>query len=218
VVELGAGVGATALALLAHVNVTTTSNQSKNNIQHIYVTDYTRACMDNLQHNLDINQTWLQEQQIVPEDSLESASPAKARISARTLDWTWFDPDNDTNPENATIVENAKTMLEESDVLLAADVAYDPSVLGSLANTIKYFLSSHTPSKELQPKLALLATTRRNLKTFQLLEQELTERGIIIERVHAIPNSFKDHVLFPSHFHQPRSDVWFTKLTVPKIQ
>ena len=229
IVELGAGIGATALALLS-----ADKSSSCCSIRHIYATDYKRACMENLYHNLAINHARIRQQQEQHTPSSSSAKDNDATvsiISAIELDWTWFDQSttddcdqvqDEQQSTNSGTIKQAQTMLAESNVLLAADVAYDPSVLPSLAKTIHYFLS--TPSttststatmSSSKQKMALLATTRRNLNTFQKLHSELEECGVQIHSLGRRHTKDPPLILFPAKFHQPRSDVWYTVLTLP---
>ena len=208
VVELGSGTGATALALAAC-----------SKIQGMYCTDLTPICLENLQHNIDMNQAWLAQcrtQKVLAEghDLTAPLDHTSRILEAGCLDWTWFDEDDDNKTSETEQHQCAQRLLSKSDVLLAADVAYDRSVLTSLVNTIYFFLSSCDNRKETRgkkPKQAILATTRRNLETYRMLEQALADRHIRSKReeITSLPP-----ILFPCHFHQPRTDVWVTTLTL----
>ena len=252
VIELGSGVGATALVVASGCD-----------IRGIYCTDFTDLCLENLRHNLQLNQVWLRRRHHhyhhhhhhhkeppswnpdnindQEEDCKRGNNTAafdfddKDMIQCGRLDWTWFG--NEMARDDGEAVQDGRRQLAMADILLAADVAYDRSILKSLVNTIYYFLTSYLPSASCQstghgkdgnnnnddnnendqsvqnnPKWALLATTRRNLETFQLLERELVQRGIKSKQQQWMDKF--PHILFPCQFHQPRSDVLLTILTL----
>ena len=112
IVELGAGVGATGLALVAA------------GATHVLCTDYTERALQNMKHNFD-QVDWLLFQKQQEENS------AKDRIRAAHLDW------NEESPP-----AHVETEFQQADLLIAADVAYDRDVLQPLVRTVRRFLQS----------------------------------------------------------------------------
>lgn len=97
-------------------------------------------------------------------------------------------------------------LAKSADVLIAADVVYDRSVLPALASCVSKFLS------ESQNRQAIFATTYRNENTFSLFEAKLKNEGI---KVSYVP---KNHIedmnhIFPCYFDQPRTDVRICTMT-----
>jgi Putative methyltransferase. len=97
-------------------------------------------------------------------------------------------------------------LAKSADVLIAADVVYDRSVLPALASCVSKFLS------ESQNRQAIFATTYRNENTFNLFEAKLKNEGI---KVSYVP---KNHIedmthIFPCYFDQPRTDVRICTMT-----
>jgi predicted nicotinamide N-methyase len=66
---------------------------------------------------------------------------------------------------------------EEWDVVLCADVVYDPSLVGPLAKTLHALLTQHRVSQ------AILSQTVRQASTLQLFIQTLETLGLSIERI-----------------------------------
>lgn len=89
-----------------------------------------------------------------------------------------------------------------SDVIIAADVVYDRSVIPQLIQVVRNILSV---SKQ---KIAIFATTYRNADTFALFQNEI-ERS----NDHLVCNFIDSDVLesmpyiFPCYYRQPRSHV-----------
>jgi predicted nicotinamide N-methyase len=190
VVELGAGVGLTGLVAAGCCGASS-----------VHVTDYTDACLDNLRHNVSINREWLHERH-------EGEVVQDKNISVGYLDWCAYADESNRQPEASLPLDNqllpSYKALSEADVLLAADVAYDWSVIGPLAQIIRIFLTSDTSGGL---KRALFVTILRNKQTFKLLERELANVGIgsrVLATGHAceqLPHTF------PTNFVQPRSDI-----------
>lgn len=178
IVELGAGVGATGLALVM-----------AGAASHVLCTDYTPRALDNLRHNFEIHR------HAAGDESIQAA-----RLDWNQEDWNTVDP----------LVQRE---FERAQVLLAADVAYDRTVLDPLVRTVQRFLQSNgDDSSETTHKSAIFATTRRNMETFRLLRNLVTERGMQCRILDYDP----DHVpvVLPKKFHQPRSDVELWELTL----
>lgn len=101
-----------------------------------------------------------------------------------------------------------------ADVLIAADVVYDRSVIPQLVQVVKTLLTtsmttkSSTTATSPKEKIAIFATTFRNADTFALFENELKRcsneivcKYVDREDLDSIP------LIFPCYFQQPRSHV-----------
>jgi predicted nicotinamide N-methyase len=191
VVELGSGVGLTGLVAAGCCGASS-----------VRLTDYTDASLDNLRHNVSMNRQWLHEQ------CKEGEVVQDENISAGYLDWNAYGDESNRQPEarlplDDRLLPSCKA-LSEAEVLLAADVAYDSSVISCLAQTIRTFL---TVDSSVEPKQVLLAKNLRNEQTSNLLETELTNVGIR-SRVLATGHACEQlPLIFPTKFVQPRSDI-----------
>jgi len=180
IVELGAGVGATGLALVAA------------GATNVLCTDYTERALQNMEHNFD------------QADWLSKEENAKDRIRAAHLDW---------NEE--FLASHVDKEFRNANLLIAADVAYDRSVLQPLVRTVRRFLQSKNDSNNhpaKKTKKAIFATTRRNLETFRLLRQQVAAHSIACRILDYNPSKYP--VLFPKKFHQKRLDVELWELTL----
>ncbi|PWN47938.1 hypothetical protein IE53DRAFT_296880, partial [Violaceomyces palustris] len=168
------------------------------------LTDVPGQVLDRLQETLEIN-------------SLRSYPSCRVQ----GLDWLKVEREGEEERER----EEEEEGFYKPNLILAADVVYDPDLVGPLASTIKACLSSGRPStedtaapmhasnqleQELQPK-ALVASTVRNPKTYELFLQHLTSKGMAFEKLpdpSASPSSPDDQgdlPLFPSS-HDPNVD------------
>ena len=92
-----------------------------------------------------------------------------------------------------------------ADVLMAADVVYDRSVIPQLIKVVRNILVSSSADKE---KIAIFATTYRNADTFALFLRELQMCSDEIE-CNFIENDVLESMpyIFPCYYKQPRSHV-----------
>ncbi len=112
--------------------------------------------------------------------------------------------------------QNSFTIASNADVLIAADVVYDRSVIPQLVQVVKSLLtSSSSSSKNKSEKVAIFATTFRNADTFALFENELEKCDDDIccdyvdsDGIDKLPN------IFPCYHQQPRSHVRICIITV----
>lgn len=176
VVELGAGVGLTSLALA-------TTCQAA----HVYCTDFTEICLQNMQHNLDRNEALLPKQQ-------------QDCISCGYLEWEAF---GDFQEKSDPRLQLSCELIAQANLLIAADVIYDVSAIPALVKTFKRFLLENPQvAKEI-----LLASTMRRQETFAILQQELIKERMGCRLQVDGTYCSKLPLLFPMNFVQPRSDV-----------
>jgi hypothetical protein len=138
VTELGAGCGLTGMIA-----------GSVGRAKRVFVTDYTVETLDNMRHNVEINEAYL----AVTETPLDV-------MTVHHLDWS-------QTAKNSTDV-----CVTDADVMMAADCVYDVCVIPCLVETVSTFLSQ---SRE---KVCFIATTFRNEKTFALFISELEKAGV----------------------------------------
>lgn len=121
------------------------------------------------------------------------------------LDWEEYGCESESPPTNndspSQSAQNSTDALSRAQILLAADVVYDFSVIPCLSRTVRRFLSSDP-----KEKVAIFATTIRNKRTFTEFEQCLLENGIICNYVES-DSLERVPFVFPVYHVQPRSDV-----------
>lgn len=222
VVELGAGAGLTGLVAAGLCQA-----------EHVLCTDYTDVCLENLQHNIELNRMWLQHSTKSAKTS-GAEEPLSNLISSSYLEWGdyAFVPDETDDESTAAPATTAsiltksahclattetRKLLDSATVLLGADLAYDWDCIEPLAQTIRRFLQPDTSTAVATPrkkKVALLAATIRNEATFAFLQDKLSREGIASNQI--IPRGAHAElpVLFPLKFAQPRSDVTIYSLTI----
>lgn len=209
IVELGSGVGLTGIVAAAR------------NARQVHFTDYSDAWLTNMKYNLDINKSWIQEQRgggdIPHLTQVESShiiycrniTFLKSRLSLFSFD---------TLQGYLNWEECAKgyfcgidDVFNRSDILFAADVAYDVAVIPSLVETFRQFLISSSSMNI--AKLCYLASTLRNKPTHDALECELFSRGIAC---HYVPCRVIDKLphVFPVYFTQHRNEIRVCVLTL----
>lgn len=111
------------------------------------------------------------------------------------------------NVEDAALIESVDKF-GATDLLIAADVIYDHSVIESLVIVVRSFLKDF-PSK----RQAIFALTKRNVATFQVFLEHLERHDISCEWLACGPDCEKLPRVFPCKFVQPRSDVCIASLT-----
>ncbi len=156
--ELGSGIGFT--AMICHEFIFE-SNHSADK-ECIVVTDYLDSVLWNSFENMQLNHIpcLFEENQV---SSLDSKEDASKKIQIAKLDWT------------TCTLEQIQTI--QPNLLLAADVIYDTSVISHLVRVVDLCF---TCDAEME---CLFAITKRNENTFALFEAECAKRGIHSEVV-----------------------------------
>ncbi|KAF8604009.1 hypothetical protein BDV93DRAFT_522816 [Ceratobasidium sp. AG-I] len=166
ILELGSGTGLLGLlvATLQQLSQSSKSAEPTKEGPCIYMTDVDEDVLSRCTANLRR-----------PCNGLGSAT-----AQVRTLDWT-----DSTNPNRQELV---RTLLDEADanVILAADVVYDPSIIPPLTRTLR--LALQRPGNE---RVAYVALTLRREETFAEFTTSVEQEGLAIK--------FIDMVLPPPH-------------------
>jgi predicted nicotinamide N-methyase len=191
VIELGAGVGLTGIVAAGLCQP-----------MHVHMTDYTEACLDNMEHNISVNEDWLHRQGV----NVDCDGRCR-KLTSGYLEWTEC-AEFDSESIAMETPTSAPFKLPEAQVLLAADVVYDVCQIPDLVRCVKMLLSSSRDAK------AIFATTFRNEKTFALFTNQLHNEGIVSQFVDKeVIAKLPVPSIFPCYFSQPRSDVRICILT-----
>ena len=200
VLELGSGVGLTGIVAAGLCQA-----------RHLHMTDYTQACLDNMEHNIAVNKDWLARQGVNVD-----GNECSRKLTSGYLEWTeCAEGGNDENSRRATSTSEP-FQFSEAEVLLAADVICDASQIPSLVRSVKVLLLSRglgATTNAAEKRKAIFAITFRNEKTFALFTNELRREGISCnyvekEAIASLPN------IFPCYFTHPRSDVRICTMTM----
>ena len=122
-------------------------------------TDCHLKVLDNLRLNVTNN---LGDSVIVTDDSerLEMVTADNGRVMVTDLDWVSFSQ----KPEERDVMV--------ADVILGADIVFDPDLIPSLVTTIRILLSRS------EHGLAVIACCVRNKETFDTFERTLSDQGL----------------------------------------
>lgn len=232
-VELGAGTGITGLVA---AGIRGGSDNIMGGAASVCCTDFTLAALQNMRHNIDINQQWLNQQR--QQSDSNTGKRSAPVVTVGYLDWDDYGslavangtiaeeiptpvevPDEHSNSPSLSDANVMKAM-KDANVMFAADVIYDPNEIGSLARAVYRFL--HNDSSE--NKMAIFATTLRNKANFALFETELKQHNIQVDYVlnqsPLSPSSTKPTslaqppVVFPVAVTQRRDEVRIAILTL----
>ncbi len=152
------------------------------------LTDYTDPVLSNMRFNVEINK-----------DAYLANS--ETTIDVDFLDWCQV---AEANNESSPLLQR----LASIDVILAADVIYDVTVVPQLVTTVRKFMESGPSPKS---KVAYFATTYRNEKTFQVFTKELEKASIHSTLIHLSP----DYHIFPAFYiASDRDQVKLHKFTI----
>lgn len=194
VIELGAGVGLTGLAIAAKCRPAT-----------VYLSDFTDACRRNLQHNLNLNRDLLWEHGFDPNS-----------ISQGYLEWNAFAEGfrDDGQDDQVVTCEMATTRAAfvRADILIAADVIYDTSEVDSLVRVVRCFLLESPTSKQ-----AIFALTKRNERSFDLFLNRVRLHGIHCTWLAGGKDCDAFPKVFESAFTQSRNDVRIARLAMSEF-
>ena len=118
------------------------------------------------------------------------------------LEWSDF-----LDNESASRDEKTLSKFQDADILMAADVIYDRSVIESLVAVMHAFLMVDPTKKE-----AIFAITRRNLTTFELFLKHLNEHNIHADWIADGKTCTSLPKVFKCKFNQARSDIRIASL------
>ena len=118
----------------------------------------------------------------------------------------------------------APSELLRSDVLIAADVIYDISVVDSLVSIIRHFLArgedednATTSTDGRTDKHAIFALTKRNIKSFETFLDRLQRYGISCQWLARESDWENLPRIFRCNFVQPRFDVYIAALQMSRL-
>ncbi|XP_074866804.1 protein-lysine N-methyltransferase EEF2KMT isoform X2 [Carettochelys insculpta] len=174
VLELGSGIGFTGIAICKTCN------------PKAYIfSDYHRAVLEQLKENIHLN-GFILESETVNHTKMKSQSHrAEAmdlqgpKIMVAELDW-----DSVTKEQLSEL---------QADVVIAADVVYDPEITLSLISVLRQLSISKTTGK---PPEMYIAFTVRNPDTYHLFQTELDKVGIGWQ---VVPTNTKTLFLYDLH-------------------
>ena len=149
VLELGSGSGITGVFVLKRLP----------DITSYTFTDCHLKVLDNLRNNVtnNLGDTGM----IVRDDSecLEMRTAGNTEVMVTDLDWVSFSE----RPGDSDL---------KADIILGADIVFDPDLIPSLVTTIRILLSRTDQG------LAVIVCCVRNTETFALFEKSLQEQGL----------------------------------------
>lgn len=102
-----------------------------------------------------------------------NTSSSHPSLDVLSLDWSWAMPDSPEHSQACALAQNL-----HPDVIIGADVVFDPSLVPPLVATIKLLLS--VDAERPSDRHALIALTIRNQTTFDLFMETIRNEGLII--------------------------------------
>ncbi|XP_033921741.1 protein-lysine N-methyltransferase EEF2KMT isoform X1 [Melopsittacus undulatus] len=156
VLELGSGIGFTGIAICKTCNPKT----------YIF-SDYHHRVLQQLKQNICLN-GFVLEPEAAQHIQLESggqkaegANQQNPKVIVAELEW-------------GSVTEKQLLALQP-DVIIAADVVYDPEIIGALVGLLQQFSTSRADRK---PPEVYIASTVRNPDTYHLFQAQLDKAGI----------------------------------------
>ncbi|CAJ1917261.1 unnamed protein product [Cylindrotheca closterium] len=183
-IELGAGVGLTGIVVAGCCGATA-----------VHLTDYTDECLLNMEHTIATNEEWL-----------KKSGHSSSSVTQGYLEWSKF-----LHQGVPSRNDESSSELHQADILLAADVIYDRSVIESLVAVTHTFLLVDPDAKE-----AIFAITKRNLETFEIFLKHLNEYDIYSEWIADGEKCTSLPLVFKCKFNQERSDVRIVSLKMKR--
>jgi hypothetical protein len=101
---------------------------------------------------------------------------------------------------------------QKAQILIAADVIYDVSVIDKLVLVVKSFLTQSSQEPQ-EPKEAILAITKRKMSSFHLFLERVANHGICCEYLSTNCDNLPK--IFFCNFPQGRKDVQIARLYFP---
>jgi len=144
VLELGGGVGATALVIAG----------SCHNVSHVLCTDFTSKCLENLDANFALNVEWLTKMRQV------SLTKASSLLSHSYLEWKDF-----ADGKEAGCME----IVQRANLMIAADVCYDTSIIESLVLSFARFFAQSSHNRIIYAMTIRNQDTFKKLQTCMLI-------------------------------------------------
>lgn len=171
VLELGSGVGFTGLVICKTCNPKT----------YIF-SDYHHCVLKQLTENIHLNGFTLEPETTNPAQGQEAEGKEyqQPKLVVAELDW-------------GSVTEEQLLALQ-ADVVIAADVIYDPEITLSLTGMLQKFSTSRADRK---PEV-YIALTVRNLDTYHMFQAELDKAGIRWQIIPAHSNSIFLHDTQPN--------------------
>ncbi|EAU92324.2 hypothetical protein CC1G_00543 [Coprinopsis cinerea okayama7 len=154
VLELGAGIGFTGIVASA---IQVLAGQDSSNPNKIWLTDVEDTVLATCRDNVDLPC---------------NTSSTHGGVKTQQLDW-YAALDENRRPEMVSLLH--RTL--DPDVIIGADIVFDPSLIGSLLATLEIALRSTRAT------FALIALTRRNPETMAKFMSSAIERGFTVDAV-----------------------------------
>jgi len=181
ILELGSGTGLAGIAL-KYMNP---------KCKKVVLTDYSPKVLNNLKDNIELNNIEIQD--FIGSEDFKGESDIP--FSVRILDW---------EIEDLKCLDQCLDIID-SEVIIGADIVYDPSLARYLVSILHYLLN-----KKVGSAVAYISSTIRNQSTFAIFQKELQEKHLIVED---ITNQSK--LLNPSPFIYDRSQIVLYKIYAP---
>ncbi|EFC47628.1 hypothetical protein NAEGRDRAFT_88120 [Naegleria gruberi] len=155
IVELGSGIGLVGLFLMNILKET----------GRITMTDYLDCVLENCSYCCELNniphKVYNSEYIYLKED--KSSKNENSNLHVMKLDWMNF-------------TEQDIELLKDTDILIAADVAYDSSVIPGLCDVTQQLFNRN------RNLIILFAITKRNEKTFEYFVSEMEKRDMVVSK------------------------------------